>query len=258
MHSIVGETARAVAFLSRIKVPDRYFAGSNGMIIDSVRAFPIAGVVVAAPAAAVFFLLLFLSVSPLFAAVFAVSVLVLTTGALHEDGLADTADGFWGGRDREHILKIMKDSSIGAYGSLALILIVVLRVSGLSAIAASAGAVSSALALLAVAVLSRTAMVWHWHVLPAARPDGVAVSAGRPDGDAMVFAGLSGAAVSGLLAYAAGGLAGIASMFLLVAVVCAGFSRIANGKIGGHTGDTIGASQLVCEIAALLGLVLWI
>ncbi|MCP4319976.1 MAG: adenosylcobinamide-GDP ribazoletransferase [Hyphomicrobiales bacterium] len=258
MTDLVAESARAVAFLSRLPVPDRYFENTETEIAQSARAYPLAGVVVAIPAAIVLFLLLAVGLAPLFASALAVACLIFTTGALHEDGLADCADGFWGGRDRDSILAIMKDSRIGVYGALALILMVLLRISGLAAIAAGTSAISAALALLAVAVLSRAAMVWHWHVLPAAKPDGVAASAGRPDGDAMVFAALSGGALAGVLAYAASGFAGILSMFLLAAIVCTGFSRIAREKIGGHTGDSIGATQLVCEIASLLGLALWI
>lgn len=258
MQEIAAETARALAFLSRLPVPERYFDTTQTEIAQSARAYPLAGVALAIPAAVVFFLLLAAGLAPLFASALAVVCLIMTTGALHEDGLADCADGFWGGRDRDSILLIMKDSTIGVYGALALILMVILRIAGLAAIAAGSNAISAALALLAVAALSRAAMVWHWHVLPAAKPDGVAASAGRPDGDAMVFAALSGGALAAVLGFAASGFAGVLSMFVLAAIVCTGFSRIARGKIGGHTGDSIGATQLVCEIASLLGLALWV
>ena len=258
MTDLASDTARAVAFLSRLPVSDRYFDDTETEVAQSARAYGLAGFVVSLPAAVIYLFLLAIGLAPLFASAIAVACLVLTTGALHEDGLADTADGFWGGRERDSILKIMKDSTIGAYGTLALVLTVLLRVSGLTAIAAGSGAISAALALLAVAAISRAAMVWHWHVLPAAKPDGVAATAGRPDGDAMVFAALSGVLISAILGYFAGGIGGVLTMFLLVAIVCAGFSRIARNKIDGHTGDSIGATQLLCEIAALLGLAVWI
>lgn len=257
MTDIVTDTARAVAFLSRLPVPDRYFEGGDTQIARSARCYALAGVVIAFPAALLFLALLAVGLAPLFASALAVTCLVVTTGALHEDGLADTADGFWGGRERESILKIMKDSAIGAYGTLALILMLLLRVSALTAIAAGSNAVSAAFAVLAAAAISRAAMVWHWHVLPAAKPDGVAASAGRPDGDAMVFAALSGGLTAAVLGFFAGGIGGVIMMFVLVAIVCAGFSRIARNKIGGHTGDSIGATQQLCEIASLLGLALW-
>jgi adenosylcobinamide-GDP ribazoletransferase len=258
MTDIIADTARAVGFLSRLPVPDGYFDGKSPGIAESARAFSLAGVVVAVPAGLVLFVLLVLGLAPLFACSIAVACLVVTTGALHEDGLADCADGFWGGRDRDSILKIMKDSNIGAYGTLALVLVVLLRVSGLTAIAAGSSALTASLALLAVAAISRAAMVWHWHRLPAAKADGVAASVGWPDGDSMVFAVVSAAVLLAVLGYAAGGVGGVFSVFLLCAIVCTGFSRIARNKIGGHTGDSIGATQLVCEIAALLGLALWV
>ncbi|MEX3009527.1 adenosylcobinamide-GDP ribazoletransferase [Hoeflea sp. TYP-13] len=258
MNEIIGDTARAVAFLSRLPVPDRYFSDETAPAAQSSRAYALAGIVVALPAAIAFFVLLALGLAPLFAAALAVLCQMLTTGALHEDGLADCADGFWGGRDRDSVLSIMKDSTIGAYGGLALIMSALLRVAGLAAIASGTDAASSALALIAVAATSRAAMVWHWHILPAAKPDGVAASAGRPDGDAMVFAALTGAAIAFVLGLPASGIAGAISMLVLAAIVCSGFSRIAGSKIGGHTGDTIGATQQICEIASLLGLALWV
>ncbi|MEM9107659.1 MAG: adenosylcobinamide-GDP ribazoletransferase [Pseudomonadota bacterium] len=257
MTQIVADTARAVSFLSRLPVPDRFFDDRDAAVADSSYAYAIAGVIVALPSSIVLFVLLVMGLAPLFACAIAITCLVITTGALHEDGLADCADGFWGGRERDSILMIMKDSSIGAYGTLALVMICLLRASGLAAIAMESSALVAALALIAVAAISRACMVWHWHILPAAKADGVAASAGRPDGDSMVFAVLSACVLVAVLGYAVGGVAGILSVFLLSALVCTGFSRISRKKIGGHTGDTIGATQLVCESAALLGLALW-
>ena len=255
---IISDTARAVSFLSRLPVPDRYFDHNDTAVADASHAYAFAGVVVAFPASLVLFVLLQVGLAPLFACAIAITCLVITTGALHEDGLADCADGFWGGRHRDSILLIMKDSTIGAYGTLALVMISLLRVSGLAAIAAGSSAFATAMALLAVAAVSRACMVWHWHILPAAKADGVAASAGRPDGDSMVFAVLSACGLVVVLGFAASGIAGVVTVLLLSALVCTGFSRIARNKIGGHTGDTIGATQLVCEAAALLGLALWV
>ncbi|MCY6380266.1 adenosylcobinamide-GDP ribazoletransferase [Hoeflea prorocentri] len=258
MDGIVTETARAVAFLSRLPVPDRFFAGADADMTQSARTYPLAGMVVALPAALLLFMLLFMGLPPLFAAGLAVTCQMLTTGGLHEDGLADCADGFGAGGERERILAVMKDSTIGTFGGLALILSVVLRVAGLATIASAVNPLGAALALLSVSVASRGAMVWHWHSLPAARPDGVAVSIGRPDEKTAVFAAVSGALLTAVLAFPAGGLAGAITSLFLVAIVCSVFVRMTEGRIGGHTGDTIGATQQICEIAALLGLALWV
>ena len=154
-------------------------------------------------------------------------------------------------------LEIMKDSTIGAYGGLALVMSVLLRASGVAAIAAAAQPWAAALAVVGVAALSRAAMVWHWHVLPAARADGVAVAA-RPAGETARPSSPLPAApfLAAILTAPAAGPEGAALSLLLTACACIGFTRLARARIGGHTGDTIGACQQICEIAALLGLAL--
>ncbi|WP_136656820.1 adenosylcobinamide-GDP ribazoletransferase [Nitratireductor sp. XY-223] len=258
MKEIVAETARAVAFLSRLPVPDRYFENAPEAAAQSARTYPLAAIVVALPAAVTLFLLRSIGLDAFFAAALAVAVLMLTTGALHEDGLADCADGFGGGRDRDKVLAIMKDSAVGAYGCLALVISVLLRVAGIAAIASGTHALGAALAVIAVAAISRAAMVWHWHVLPAARPDGVAATAGQPGSEAAAFALVSGAAIGCVLSLPAAGPGGAITALLLAAILCSGFTRMTSTRIVGHTGDTIGATQQICEIVSLLGLALWI
>ena len=258
MDKIVAETARAVSFLSRLPVPDRFFSEDAIPAARSARAYPLAAVIVTLPAAVLLFLLRSVGLDALFASALAVAVLMLTTGALHEDGLADCADGFGGGRDRDRVLAIMKDSAVGAYGCLALVLSVLLRVAGIAAIASAAPALSAGLALIAVAALSRTAMVWHWHVLPAAKPDGVAASSGQPGSEAAAFALISGAVIGMVFSLPAAGIAGAITALLLAAILCSGFTRMTRARIHGHTGDTIGATQQICEIVSLLGLALWV
>ena len=111
-----------LAFLSRVPVPSSVFAGDDRNLGRVARAFPAAGFLIALPASLAFGLLLSIHVDPLLAALIALTVQTLTTGALHEDGLSDTADGLGGGRDREQSLAIMKDSRIGTYGAIALVL----------------------------------------------------------------------------------------------------------------------------------------
>ena len=256
MHGLFAETGRAVAFLSRLPVPNRFFSGDPIPVSQSARAYALAGVVISLPAAVLVFVLLEAGLAPLFAAALGVCCMLLVTGGLHEDGLADCADGFGGGASRERALEIMKDSTIGAYGGLALAMSVLLRASGIAAIAAASQPWAAALAIVGVASLSRAAMVWHWRALPAARTDGVAVAAGQPESGTAMFTVASGAVVAAILTAPAGGPEGAALSLLLTAGTCVGFTRLARTRIGGHTGDTIGASQQICEIAALLGLAL--
>jgi adenosylcobinamide-GDP ribazoletransferase len=258
MNGLVSDTGRAVAFLSRIPVPDRFFAGDAVSIAHSARAYGVAGAVISLPASLFLLVLLAAGLNPLFAAAVALSCQLLVTGALHEDGLADCADGFGGGSSRERVLEIMKDSTIGAYGGIALAMSLLLRVSGVAAIAAGASPLAAALALIGVCAISRAAMVWHWHALPAAKPDGVAATAGQPDDDTSRFAVISGALLALIFTFPATGLGGGVLCLIFAGVACLGFTRLVAAKIDGHTGDTIGATQQISEIAALLGLALWL
>lgn len=251
------DVARAVAFLSRIPVSRRHFVDHDGRLDRAVRAFPFAGMLITLPAAALAALLIALQTSSLFTAFLVVAVLILATGALHEDGLGDTADGFGGGRDRESALAIMKDSRVGTYGALALVLSVGLRVSALAAFLPLVTPIGAGLALLGVAALTRSAMVWHWSRLPPARRDGVAASAGTPDPRA-VSAALGSAILFALLLFYAAGIPVIAVLLALAAfaLTVKTFEKLASRKLGGHTGDTIGATQQLTEIVILGALAL--
>lgn len=175
---------------------------------------------------------------------------VVVTGGLHEDGLADCADGFWGGWDRALRLEIMKDSRIGAYGVLALILGVGLRWACLTVLLI--GPLWAA-ALILPAVISRAAMVLVMRVLPHARADGLSQSVGRP-GAAATGAALMIAAVVAL------GMVGVQTVPLLLigCLTVLACIAIARRKIGGQTGDVLGATQQVCEIATLITLASWV
>lgn len=258
MNDLVRDTGRAVGFLSRLPVPDRFFLDDTVTIARSARAYGFAGAVISLPGALILTLLLALGLNSFLAAALALTCHVIVTGALHEDGLADCADGFGGGPNPARRLDIMKDSSIGAYGGIALILSLMLRVAAIFAVTSAAAPIAAGLCFLSAGVVSRVAMVWHWAVLPAARSDGVAASAGQPDNAALRFALVTGVLLGCVLAWRAVGPGGAFLMLVLVAVSCIAFARFTDRKIGGHTGDTIGATQQICEIAALLGLALWL
>lgn len=256
IREYIDDVARSVAFLSRIRVPQRYFVGHDGRMSRTVRAFPVAGLLIALPAAALLAILHALGTSTLFSAFVALAVQTLVTGALHEDGLSDAADGLGGGKDRDSALSIMKDSRVGSYGVVALILSYGLRVSALASVLPLLTPIGSAMVLLAVAAAGRTAMVWHWSALPPARKDGVAASVGGPDSDATRIAIVSGTAVSLLLLLPSTPLLAIASVALSICAAVFVFTDLVRDKIHGHTGDTIGATEQVAEIAALAALVL--
>ena len=170
------------------------------------------------------------------------AVQILLTGAMHEDGLADSADGLWGGLTRDRRLEIMRDSRIGTYGVLALGLSLGLRWSALAVLLPLGWQ-----AVVVAAVVSRAAMVAVMAALPHARSDGLSRGVGRP-GPWAAMAGIGLALVitlgAGITPMAAG----------LVAALLTG--ALARRKLGGQTGDILGATQQVAEIAVLLALLL--
>ncbi len=172
------------------------------------------------------------------------AAMALITGAMHEDGLADTADGFWGGWDIQARLKIMKDSHIGTYGVLALILAVALKCALFAALIPQGFA-----PLIAAAALSRAMMPLVMRGLPPARSTGLAQSVGRPAAAQTWAAAGLGAA----LTLALTGPAGLVAILAALAA-CLAVTHLARLKIGGYTGDVLGATQTLTELAALAAL----
>lgn len=252
--SFIADIARALAFLSRLPVPGRFFAGHDGRLSVTVRAFPVAGLLIAALPALL--LALFGGREPLVASLVAIGLMTLVTGALHEDGLADAADGLGGGRDRDHALEIMKDSRTGSYGVTALVLLIGLKAAALAALVARLGPGGAAAALLAAAALGRGVLVWHWRQLPPAREGGVASAMGQPETGAAQLAYLL--ALVAVLAFtlpAAGPLAVLVALIATAAASLA-FTAQVRRKLGGQTGDTLGAIEEIAFVAFLASLAL--
>lgn len=253
---LIGETARAIGFLSRLPIPPRFFSEDDGPLSATARTFPLAGLLIALPSALLIAAFAAAGVSALVGGALVVAVQVAMTGALHEDGLADAADGLGAGRDRERTLAVMKDSRIGTFGAIALMLTLLLRAAAFAAIVAHGDPLAAAFAVLGLAAASRAAMVWHWQALGPARKDGVAAGAGTPDETATNWAIGTGVAIVVLcLLSAFGALAGVVAL-TAIAVATALFTRHVDVRIGGHTGDTIGAAQQIAELAGLVALVL--
>lgn len=248
------DTARAVAFLSRIPMPAFVFAGDDGKLGRTARAFPLAGLLIGIVPAIVFLVMLGLRADRLMAALVAIAVLVVISGALHEDGLADTADGIGGGRDRDHALVIMKDSRIGSYGAVTLILSIALRAAALAAIAREVPATQAAFAIPVAACLGRAALVWHWYRLPPAKPDGLAASSGKPGESAMHVAVVSGCLIAALIVWPVLGLLPLVCSLLAAGISVLAFTIFIRRKLNGHTGDTLGAAEQISEIAAFCAL----
>lgn len=236
-----GDIAEALVLLTRLPLPAR---GTRGAA--AAWAWPIAGLAVALLAGAVGWIALGLGLPAPIAAGLVLTAQIGITGALHEDGLADSADGLWGGHDTARRLDIMKDSRIGSYGVLALGLALILRWSALSALL-SAGWLFAP--LIAAAALSRAPMAVLAAALPNARGSGLSSHVGQPGQDTATLA----VALATLLAFVAVGWTMLAPL-LWVALTTIAVAGIARAKIGGQTGDILGASQQLAEIAALAAL----
>ncbi len=251
----VDETARALAFLTRLSIPDRYFSTmATDKISDCAGFYPVAGALIGLFGGALLALSAALGLPNLIGATLATIAIILLTGALHEDGLADVADGFGGGANRERRLEIMKDSRIGVYGTLAIVASFAMRVTCVSAIMAVGGLVSGIAALVASSAFSRGAMVWFWASLPNARGDGVAAHAGQPSESAVSLAAIFGLSIGAIVALIANGFVAATLALVLGLSTMLGLQKLCNQMIGGQTGDTMGCCQQCVEITFLIGL----
>ena len=212
----------------------------------AVRAFPLIGALLGIAAGFAFAIVTGVGLPALVAGVIAVALLALMTGALHEDGLADMADGFGGGQTIEKKLAIMRDSRIGAYGVMALVMVLAAKV-GAVADLHDIGVVMSG--LICAAAASRAAMPAMMRWLPVARADGLGAEAGRPSSE-HVWTGIVIAAILSVLLLTWSGL--VALLIAALGVFAVGL--LARRQIGGHTGDVLGATQQISELLFLLAL----
>lgn len=255
--SLAYDLAGCLRFFSRLPVPRLPGEGDPHGVPDFrtlPRMLPVAGLILALPGALVLLAAWGLGLGPFLAATLALTAGVLVTGALHEDGLADVADGFGGGATRARRLEIMRDSRIGAYGGVALMLSLALRIGALATLLDRAGAVA-ALALMLAAALSRAAALAPLTLLGPARSDGAGASVGRPSGGTLLTASTLALALA-LLALPLGlPPLGAGLMVAACALAALAVTTLARRAIGGQTGDVVGAAQQGAEIAALLALV---
>lgn len=210
----------------------------------SAWAYPLVGVVVGVILAAATALMIWIGIPAGIVAGLILAGSVVMTGAMHEDGLADSADGLWGGWDKARRLEIMKDSHIGVYGVCAIALSLLIRWLAL-VIIVSMGAYW--VAFITAGAVSRASMVALMAALPNARDSGLSKNVGRPAART-VWLALAIAAV-----FAA--LCGYLGVILIAALAGLSCALIARAKVGGQTGDILGATQQITEMAVLITIV---
>ena len=243
MNDWLNDFRTAVAFLTRLPMPHPDGAVPQ-RFVRAHRMFPLVGAAIGGAVGLLCLALRGLSLPDLAAGALSLGASALLTGALHEDGLADVADGFGGGRDPAAKLEIMRDSRLGTYGALILMVSFVAKVSSLAALP-DRYVVQS---LIAAHALARGVLPFMAISLPYARKDGLADSAGQPDTATAVTAGAMALLIA-MLALPWREALGAA----LVAAACAiGMAWLAQRQIGGQTGDVLGGAEQLGEAAILL------
>lgn len=215
---------------------------------DLARAFwaaPLVGAIVGLLGACAYGLANLIGLSPFVAATLALATTMIVTGCLHEDGLADVADGFGGGATRERKLEIMRDSRIGTYGVCVLVTSLLLRAGALASLSEPALA---GVALVAAHTASRATLPAFMTFVPPARNDGLSASLSTPSRESVVAAGFLGI-VSLVVGF---GFSGGTVSALLVLAVFAFMRWLCVKQVGGQTGDVLGALQQACEVLVLL------
>jgi len=233
----------AVGMLTRIPVPHPD-GPAPPYLARAHRVFPVVGAAIGAIVGVVYMALLLIGAPALAAAALALGAGMLVTGAFHEDGIADVTDGFGGGRDKAAKLEILRDSRIGTYGTLGLLVSFTVKLASLTTLSKW-----PALAALIVAhALSRALLPAVTRALPYARADGLGASAGKCDGPTVAIAAVIGLIIALFCLPIVNVL--LSAVVAVVAVVA--IAVLARRQIGGYTGDVLGAAQQCAETAILL------
>ena len=243
---IIAEIGSAFMFLSRLPVPQRLFQNGFPNLNDSLWAFPVVGAVIGLIGAGIMMLASALHIPMGVAVVFALIAMVMTTGGLHEDGLADMADGFGSHKGAEEIARIMKDSVIGSYGTIALICLFFMRWTSMSAIE-----ISMILALLPLSMaVGRASVVLALITTPLSPHASLGKMLSKPEMPVIFVTSFILFLLASFISFGAvlAGLLAALSGFVII-------RALAIRKIGGLTGDVMGALIVTTELLFLIGVI---
>ena len=240
----------ALRFFTRLQVP-AWVGHSQDQLDHAARYFPLVGIIVGAMGAGV--TLATAMVLPLSLAILlGMAATILATGAFHEDGFSDSCDGFGGGWEKLQVLTIMKDSRVGSYGAVGVTMMLLAKFSALSELGAKHPAATFAVALVAAHAVSRLASTVLICVLDYVREDETSKS--KPLAKKMGWGELTVAVTLGLAPCALLPLPQVLVALTLVALATVLAACYFVRRIGGYTGDCLGATQQVTELAFYLGL----
>lgn len=236
------EVLLAVQFLTTIPVKIKQVSARE--LADSASFFPVAGLLLGAAAAAACWYLDRTGLGAIASSAITVTLLIFLTGGMHLDGLADASDALFSGKTKEEMLVIMRDSRIGTMGVLGIIMAILLKIVLLGSIAPAARPA----ALIAMCVMGRWAMVFSMKLAPYARIDGKAKPFIEGFNTKIFYTATAIALISVIALVRIDG----AIVFGAVTACAYAATRFIKRRIGGITGDTLGATEELCEIAALL------
>jgi len=226
-----------LAMMMLTRVPMGRLPDAAPTLAASAWAFPFVGIATGGVGWAALQGGLALGLAPALAALLALAAATWVTGGLHEDGFADFADGIGGGRDRDHCLEIMRDSRIGSYGVVALVMMIAMKAAALAQLGPQASLAAFVLLGLASRLLMLATLIW----VPPARTDGLGRTASGVSAKAFVFGALATALCALMLGPS------ILPGLLVMALSAALLASLAYKRIQGQTGDVLGAVQSVSE-----------
>jgi len=243
LHSIWQDLMTGLGFFTRLPVRP-----GDMPLSEAARVFSVIGALIGFGATLFYVLGLWIGLSSLMSAILAIAATALVTGALHEDGLADFADMLGVRGDRLRKLSVMRDSTIGSYGTLALILISLMKVAALMELAVP-GQVAGA--LISAHALARGVLPLIMRTYPLARSNGLAVHAGKPPVNGTYLALALGAVIAGFV-----GGPGVAFVATISALATAFLiAHLAYRQLGGYTGDVLGAAEQIVEVTVIMNFV---
>ena len=236
----------SVSFLTRIPISKDLLFERN--LMDAAWSFPLIGGLVGFLGGMVALLLSYFNISSIVISFITIGAIILLTGGLHEDGLADTADGFGSNKNPEDKINIMRDSQIGVYGTLALIIAISVKAVALSELINKDQFFACIIALIVSGSLSRSTIIGIAFFLEKASETGLASFAGKPRATGVGICFLISILLCIFLLPSTKVLAAI--LISIVTTVVIGF--LSKKQINGYTGDILGTTQVLSETALLI------